>query len=291
MSKVVNDEYPKTDHQLSDEELKTKFLQHEVNTGSAVNFQKIDTPTEVISLPSRGYFYPEGHPLSSGTIEMKYMTAKEEDILASQNLIKQGVVIDKLLQSLIVTRINYNDLLTIDKNAVFIAARILAYGKDYEVEITCPSCGEKSTKVIDLQNFEEKEIDWSLFTKGQTTHNYTLPVSKKEVTLKFLTHGDERKIEEAVKANKKINKLTGVDPELSTRLKHLIVAVEGESDQKTINQFVDSMLSRDSLELRKHLKEVTPDIDTTFRYECPSCGYEQESMTLPIGVGFFWPGV
>ena len=291
MSKVVNDDYPQSNRPLSDEDIKAKFLQDAVDTGAAVNFQKLDVPTEVIPLPSKGYFYPEGHPLSSGTIEMKYMTAKEEDILASQSLIKQGIVLDKLLQSLIVTKINYNDLLTVDKNAVFIAARILAYGKDYEVEITCPSCGEKSTQVVDLQNFEDKESNWDLFTKGQTTHNFTLPISKKEITLKFLTHGDEKKIEEAIKATKKLSRMTGVDPELSTRLKHMIVAVEGETDRALVNKFVDSMLSRDSLELRKYLKEITPDIDTTFTYECPSCGYEQEKMALPIGVGFFWPGV
>ena len=194
MSKVVNDDYPNS-VRLTDEEIKAKFLAESTNTGTMETFQKLDVPTEIIDLPSRGYFYPEGHPLSSGKIEMKYMTAKEEDILASQNLIKQGVVIDKLLQSLIVTKINYNDLLTVDKNAIFIAARILGYGKDYEVEIACPSCGEKSKHVIDLQEFDEKEIDWTKFTKGECTHKFVLPISKKELTLKFLTHGDEKKIE------------------------------------------------------------------------------------------------
>ena len=291
MSKVVNDDYPTTKGQLSDEEIKAKFLNDSFNTGAVESFTKSDTPTEIIELPSRGYFYPEGHPLSSGKIEMKYMTAKEEDILSSQNLIKQGVVLDKLLQSLIVTKINYNDLLTVDKNAIFIAARILAYGKDYEVEITCPNCGEKSTQVIDLQEFEDKEIDWDKFTPGQTTHKFTLPISKKELTLKFLTHGDEKKIEEATKQAKKLSKLTGVDPELTTRLKHVIVAVDGQEDKGLINKAVDSMLSRDSLELRRYLKEITPDIDTTFTFTCPSCEYEQEKMAMPIGVGFFWPGV
>ena len=222
---------------------------------------------------------------------MKYMTAREEDILSSQNLIKQGVVIDKLLQSLIVTKINYNDLLTVDKNAVFIAARILAYGKDYEVEVACPSCGEKSKQVIDLGDFEDKTISWEGFEKGQTTHTFVLPIGKNKLTLKFLTHGDEKKIEEAVKGYKKLSKLSGVDPELSTRLKHIIVAVDGNEDKGIINKFVDSMLSRDSLALRKYLKEVTPDIDTTFAFECPHCQVEQEKMAMPIGVGFFWPGV
>jgi len=290
MTKVVSDEYP--GKMLSDEEIKAKFVAESINTGTLeITSSPSIVPTEVIALPSRGYFYPEGHILSKGIIEMKYMTAKEEDILSSANLIKQGVVIDKLLQSLIVTKINYNDLLTVDKNAIFIAARILAYGKDYEVEITCPSCMEKSTHVIDLGDFEDKLINWEGFEKGQTTHNFTLPIGKNKLTLKFLTHGDEKKIEEAVKGYKKLSKISGIDPELSTRLKHIIVSVDGSDDSGIINKFVDNMLSRDSLELRRYLKEVTPDIDTTFTFECPHCQFEQEKMALPIGVGFFWPGV
>ena len=289
MSKVVNDNYP--GRPLTDDEIKEKFLAESINTGAVDTFTKLDVPTEIIDLPSRGYFYPEGHPLSSGKIEMKYMTAKEEDILSSQSLIKQGVVIDKLLQSLIVTKINYNELLTIDKNAVFIAARVLGYGKDYETEIECPSCGVKSKHVIDLQEFEEKDIDWSKFTKGETTHKFVTPVGKKELTLKFLTHGDEKRIEDDAKATKKLNKMSGVDSDLTTRLKHIIVAIDGNTERGLINKSVDSMLSRDSLALRQYLKEVTPDIDTTFTFSCPNCDYEQEKMTLPIGVGFFWPGV
>ena len=297
MSTVVNDDYPSrkpTNEKLTDAQLKELVLANHVNTGSPselTNGKTSNIPSEVISLPSRGYFYPEGHPLSSGQIEMKYMTAKEEDILASQNLIKQGVVIDKLLQSLIVTKINYNDLLTVDKNAIFIAARILAYGADYDVEIECPSCGEKTKHTIDLQQFEEKQVNWDLFEKGSPYHKFTLPASKQELTLKMLTHGDEKNIEEQSKLNKKRSKVSGIDRDLTTRLKQVIVEVDGETDKKYIDSFVDSMLSRDSLALRKHLKEVTPDIDTTFFFECPACAYEMDSMQLPIGVGFFWPGL
>jgi predicted RNA-binding Zn-ribbon protein involved in translation (DUF1610 family) len=294
MSKVVNEDYPNK-NPLSDEELKQMVMADHVNSSSdnvsLTKGESTNVPTEVIALPSKGMFYPEGHPLKSGKIEMKYMTAKEEDILASQNLIKQGVVIDKLLQSLIVTKINYNDLLTVDKNAIFIAARILAYGEDYEVEITCPDCGEKSKHVIDLQQFQEKEIDWSTFAEGDTTHKFKLPASKSELTLKMLTHGDEKKIEELAKANKKKSKASGIDRDLTTRLKQVIVALDGNDERAYINQYVDRMLSRDSLALRKHLKEVTPDIDTTIYFECPHCGHEDSSMQLPIDVGFFWPGV
>lgn len=270
---------------VTDDAIKAKLL------AEAQTQQSNNTPSEIIPLPSKGYFYPEGHPLSGGTIEMRYMTAKEEDILASQTLIKQGVVIDKLLQSLIITKVNYNDILTIDKNAIFIAARILAYGPDYEVEITCPSCGEKTKQHVDLQSFEEKVVDWSQFTKGVTTHEFILPTAKNKLTLKFLTHGDEKLIEEAVKASKKLTKITGVDAELTTRLKHIITAVDGDTNKINIDAFVNSMLSRDSLALRAHLKQITPDIDTTFSFTCPHCDYQQETMALPINVGFFWPSL
>lgn len=292
MTKVVNDNYPTNNRPLSDDELKAKFLEGSADTGAVQTFQKLDVPTEVIDLPSRGYFYPEGHPLASGKIEMKYMTAKEEDILASQNLIKQGIVIDKLLQSLIVTKCNYNDILTVDKNAIFIAARMLSYGKDYEVELACPACGEKHQKVIDISEFEEKEVKWETFTKGQNTFEFTLPAAEKnKLTLKLLTHGDEKKVEDDIKASKKLSKITGVDAELTTRLKHAIVAVDGNTDRIQISKFVDSMLAVNSLALRKFLKEVTPDIKTVFDYTCPHCSHEQEGAQLPIGVGFFWPGV
>lgn len=273
--------------EVSDEQLKAMI------TG---NYQTVakesapDVPTEVIELPSKGMFYPEGHPLASGRIEMKYMTAKEEDILTSQNLIKQGVVIDKLLQALIVDKFNYNDLLVIDKNALFIAARVLGYGKDYEVEVACPACGEKSRHTVDLTSFESKDVDFSTFTKGQNAFNFTLPASKKVLTLKFLTHGDEKRIEEEMKGLKKMSSLTKVDPELTTRLKHIITAVDGNPDAVTTT-FVNSLLAVDSLALRKFLKEITPDIDTTFNYTCPHCGHENERIPLPIDVSFFWPGV
>jgi hypothetical protein len=290
MSKVVNDNYVPS-QKLSDDELKAKFLNDAAMPSIASQAAVSNVPTEIIQLPSKGYFYPEDHPLANGTIEMKYMTAKEEDILSSQSLIKQGVVIDKLLQSLIVTKVKYDEILTMDKNAIFLAARVLAYGKDYEVEITCPSCGVKSTHNIDLQQFDAKQVDWSRFTKGETTHKFTLPIGKQELTLKFLTHGDERMIEEHLKNAKKLSKITGVETDLTTRLKHVIVAVDGDDNKVNIGKFVDNMLSRDSLALRNYLKETTPDIDTTFIFTCPSCGHEQDNMSLPIGVNFFWPGV
>ena len=112
-------------------------------------------PTEIVDLPSEGWFYPKDHPLASGQIEMRYMSARDEDILTSANLIKKGVVLDKLLRGLIVTPCNYDDILTGDKNAIMIAARILGYGKDYEVGFKCPACGEKNELIIDFRQKDQ----------------------------------------------------------------------------------------------------------------------------------------
>ena len=219
------------------------------------------------------------------------MTAKEEDILSSQTLIKQGVVIDKLLQSLIVTKVKYDDLLLVDKNAIFIASRVLAYGNDYPVEVSCPACDTKQSDHVDLSGFEEKTIDWSQFEKGKTTFDFTLPVTKKVLTLKFLTHGDDKQITENLKAAKKVSKMTGIDPELTTRLRQMIVAINGDEDKAEIHKLSQNMLSRDSLALREYLKSITPDIDTVFHFECGNCGHEIPKMAMPITVQFFWPGV
>ena len=288
-NKVVNDSYPKQERAVvTDEEIKSQFAQDFV---TAVDTSKYDGPTEIIELPSKGYFYPEGHPLAEGKIEIKYMTAKEEDILSSASLIKQGVVIDKLLQSLIITKVKYDDILLMDKNAIFIAARVLAYGNTYSAEITCPACESKQTDFIDLSGFEEKTLDWDKFTKGKTTFDFVLPITKKTLTLKFLTHGDDKTISENLKAAKKLSKLTGVDPELTTRLRQMIVAIDGNTDPAEIFKFSQNMLSRDSLALREYLKTITPEIDTTFHYECDSCGHTNHKMAVPITVSFFWPGV
>ena len=151
---TVNDNYPKKDVEMSDEQIKQLALQNYKQQ----EIKKTNFPTEVIDLPSKGVLYPEGHPLASGKIEMKYMTAREEDILTSQNLIRQGIVLDKLFQSMIVTPINYNDIIVGDKNAIMVAARVLGYGKDYSVTVTCPECANKNQIHINLAELPEQSL-------------------------------------------------------------------------------------------------------------------------------------
>jgi len=241
-------------------------------------------PTEMIELPSKGLLYPKDNPLSSGTIEMKYMTAKEEDILTNQNYLRQGVVFDKLLRSLIVSKVNYDDLTIGDKNAVLIAARILGYGKDYEIKYPHPVTGEDEHITIDLTAIKNKEVDYS---KLNYTNEFTfvLPMSKNEITFKVLTHRDEREIEEELKGLKKIN----VSGEITTRLKQSILAINGNREKKAVRDFVDNyLLAADARALRDYMRKSTPDLDLSFTF-VGSDGYTQEGVDLPLGVSFFYP--
>ena len=238
-------------------------------------------PTEVVDLPSKGYFYIDGHPLSSGKVEVKYMTAKEEDILTSQNLIQQGTVIDVLLQALIVDKtINIKDLLVGDKNAIMIAARILGYGKEYDFEYD----GEEHQ--IDLTKLEPINIDFSKNIKGQNEFSLELPTTKRTVTFKLLNGHDEAKIDAEVKAKKKISK--DRSSELTTRLNAMLLSVDGETDRTYITNFVENeFLSRDSLVFRNYLTSITPDMDMTTTI-VNSNGKETE-VAIPVTVRFFWP--
>ena len=241
---------------------------------------EVKFPTEVVDLPSKGLLYPEGSPLSSGKIEIKYMTAREEDILTSANLIKQGVVVQKLLESLIIDKsIKVDDLLIGDKNAVLIAARILAYGKEYEVEIF----GRKVE--VDLTQLKDNKLDESIVTKGVNEFEFELPATKRKLTFKMLVSGDEKTIDDEVKGYEKIH---GIGYELTTRLKHQIISVDGDTKRASINSFVDNeFLSRDSMAFRTHVASIMPDVDMTSSYTDEE-GNEKE-FTVPMTVTFLWP--
>ena len=272
---------------LSDASLKEQLIKEHQSTAP----KKLNFPTEIVPLPSKGLLYSEEHPLANGSIEMKYMTAREEDILTSQNLIKQGVVLDKLFESLIVTPINYNDLYVGDKNAIMVAARILGYGKEYVVEIDDPfSPGTRQKVTIDLTQIEHKEVDYSLFERRTNEFDFELPQSKRVVTFRLMTHGLDQGIRAEIKGmTKQINR-SGIDRELTTRLKNVIVAVEGEYGRANINNFVDNELfAIDSRALRGYMKEISPDLDMTFTFISDTTG-EAKEIDIPMDVSFFWPG-
>jgi hypothetical protein len=242
--------------------------------------QQHQFPTEEVTLPSKGLLYPESSPLSKGVITMKYMTAREEDILTNQNLISNGTVLDKLLQSLIVTSCNYDDLLLGDKNAILIASRILGYGKDYKFDYN----GESIE--VDLTNIEDKPFDEKLIKRGNNNFDFHLPTSKVDITFKLLTHGDEKSITREAKGLKKINK--NASKELSTRMKYIITSVNGDLEKGTIREFVDNqLLARDARALRNYIVEIQPDVDLHFDYEDKNGDFIK--VPIPVNLNFFWP--
>jgi len=283
----ISEEYP--GKELSTDELKDKLLAETKVT----KITESKFPTEIIDLPSQGRLYPEGHPLTSGKVEMKYMTAKEEDILTSQNLIQKGVVIDMLLRSLIVSNgegavVNYDDLVIGDKNAIMVAARVLGYGAEYPVEVSCPKCQKKIKETVDLAALDNKDVELS---DSGNDYEFVLPLSKKTISFKILTHSDEKKIETESKRMKKKTKTTQISYDLTSRLKTIITSVDGEDTKLAIDNFVENeFVSRDSLAFRKHLDTISPDVDMTIFFECDSCQHEGD-IAIPMTVDFFWPRV
>jgi hypothetical protein len=234
-------------------------------------------PTEIVELPSQGLIYPADHPLHSGKIEMKYMTAKEEDILTNQNYIQKGIVLDKLLEALIMNKFSLKDMITGDKNALIVASRILGYGKDY----TFTYGGKEYT--VDLTTLDSKLFDTSLITP-RGTFKFTLPVSKTEIEFKLLTAKDEELIDQEIQGLKKLNK--ELSSEITTRLKYQLTTVDGSQDKNVIKEFVEfNLLAADSRALRLYIKEVAPDVNLSFTTE------GGEEVAIPINLTFFWPDI
>ena len=242
---------------------------------------EFEFPTEIVELPSQGKLYSKESPLSTGKVSLRYMTAADEDTLTNQSYIEKGIVVDKLLQSLIVDKsINYGDLLVGDKNALLIAARILGYGSKYEFEYR----GHK--EVVELAELPQKPLHPDFVKATSNDFTFTCPVSGVVLEFKLLTHADEQAIEQELRGLRKIRKDNV--PELSTRLKYMIVSVNGTTDRKAVRDFVDQkFLARDSRAFRKYVAEIQPDVDMKFY---PEDGPE-EGVEIPIGVTFLWPDI
>tara|TARA_Y100000361_G_scaffold112725_1_gene103011 strand:+ start:538 stop:1293 length:756 start_codon:yes stop_codon:yes gene_type:complete len=241
-------------------------------------------PTEVVDLPSKGLLYSKDSPLSSGKIEIKYMTAREEDILTSQNLIKKGLVIDKLLEALIVSEgVHIDDLITGDKNAIMVAARILAYGAEYTVELTNQYTDEKFNHTFNLTDCPFKETPSDVdYSSGRLS--VELPVSKANIEFKLLTGKEEKAISREIQARKKVG---ASSPEVTTRLKHTIISVNGDDSRQRINEFVDNeLLSKDSLYLRTKIQEYAPDIELSHEVDMEG---QMVKVDIPLTIEFFWP--
>ena len=248
-------------------------------------------PTEFVELPSQGRYYPEGHALHGrDTIEIKQMTAKEEDLLTSRALLKKGVAIDRLIQSVIVNKqINTDTLLAGDRNAILIATRVSGYGSDYETKIACPGCTAQQDYNFNLQDahvYDGQSLDGGIATsQGDGTFLTTLPRTKIEVTFRLLNGADERQLVTQIENARKRRQ---DESPVTRQLRQFIVAVNGDTTQEAINYLVDNVPSIDARHLRTAYKLATPNIDLTQTFECNECDYEQD-MEVPLTADFFWP--
>lgn len=242
--------------------------------------EEFKLPTENVELPSKGLLYPEENPLASGMVEIKYMTAKEEDILTNQSFITKGVVLDKLLEALIVNKeIKLDDLILGDKNAILIASRILGYGKDYEFMYA------NETQTVDLSQLDNKELNEKLFENGNQ-FDFQFPHSKINITFQLMTGHIEKKIDSEIKGLKRINKNSS--PAATTRLKHIITSIDGDTTGKTIRDFVDSyLLARDARALREYVANISPDVKLIWDMETDDG--EMVEVDVPLSVNFFFP--
>ncbi len=244
-----------------------------------------DFPTEVLDLPSKGLIYPKDSPLASGRITIKYMTAKEEDILSSANLIKKGIVLDKLFESVVVDSVNINDISIGDKNSIILATRLLGYGPEYNVSFYSKKKNTTLEANIDLSKVNVKDIDYSSFN-NKNEFEFVTPIGKNKITFRLLTHGDEKLIDRDIQALEKLNKDTSF--EITTRLRYMIKAIDGNADLGFITKFVNnSFLAKDSKAFRDYVKKVSPDMDMVFEFTHEDG--ELEVVPIPMGVTFFWP--
>jgi len=248
------------------------------------------TPTEFVELPSGGTFYPEGHPLhNEGTVEIKYMTAKDEDILTSPSLLKKGLAVDRLVKNILVDKnIDPGSLLVGDKNAILIAARITGYGESYAASVTCPVCAMTGIHEFDLSQMRTYVPDFDelgVSPTGNGEYSLQLPKCGVEVTFRALTGRDEKNLLMIGERKKKQNL---PETTLTDQFRATIAAVNGNREQNYINQFIDVMPAMDSRLLRSTYAKTIPNVNMGQTYTCESCGSEEE-VTMPFTAEFFWP--
>jgi hypothetical protein len=258
---------------------------------SALNFV---VPTEIVDLPSKGLYYTEGHPLhGKDTIEIRFMTAKDEDTLTNISLLKKGVALEKVLQDIIIDKsIRSEQLLVGDKNAIIVAARKSAYGSDYQTKITCPSCGKVQEYEFDLNSLDiknplsDEELDQLNIVKTDNcTFMFNLPILKVPVELRLMTGRDENFIAQRTREAQQLKKdLDSLTLQLSVMMK----SINGKEDRQIINEASALLPAKDSRTIREVYKTISPNVDLSHDFECKSCSYETR-LEVPFTSDFFWP--
>jgi len=248
-------------------------------------------PTEFVELPSQGRYYPEGHPLHGlESVEIRQMTAKEEDILTSRTLLKKGLALDRAIESIIVDkRVKPNSIIVGDKNAIIVAMRVSGYGNEYETKVNCPACAKSQNYIFDLNEanvYAGDDLESLNIVDNQNgTFDVQLPRTGVNVTFRLLTGSDEKMLMTALQNERKKK---GTEKTVTRQLANIIVAVNGDTSAGAINYLVSNIPSMDSRHLRLSYRLAAPDVDLTQHFECEDCGHEQD-MEVPLTADFFWP--
>jgi len=248
----------------------------------------LDIPSESIPLPSNGVIYPTASSLhGKSSIEIRAMTAREEDILTSRALIKKGTVITHLIESCLTDKsVKAQSLLVGDRNAIMVALRVTGYGTEYQSEVECPSCGSKSKYEFDLSELPIQRLELQPIMVGENAFSFTLPYTKKEVVFRFLTGADEEEIAKLQEKYRKMGRMT--DNLVTMKLERSILKIGNVDDRNKISHFIRNMPARDSRALRKYIDTNEPGILMKSWFDCSNCG-EGTEINMPLGPSFFWP--
>ena len=247
-------------------------------------------PPDSVILPSAGRFYDETSTLHGKTeIEIKQLTAREEDILSSPELIKKGVVFDKLLESVIIDKtINPRDLLLGDRNAILLKSRINAYGADYSVNMQCSNCGKVTQHDFDLTkcNFEFEHPDIEGLEAIPGGYSLKLPKTGVTVNLKLLTVSDSMFLAEQERLKKK----NGLESSpVIDFLQRVVVSADGHTGD-LLNRFLQVLPAYDTRKIRTTYSKIIPDVQTKQTVQCSSCSWESEKEVW-FELNFFWPDI
>lgn len=252
--------------------------------------QDFVVPTDIVPLPSEGKVYPPGHPFSGARgVEIRSMTAREEDILTSRALLRSNKAVSMLLKACIVDKtVDVDKLLNGDRNAILIGIRITGYGPEYNTAITCPECKEEVKRAIDLRELPIKNfpVDAQPTAPGKNEFEFVLPKLGKKVVFRLMTGEDDRELLAYAEASRK----QGIAEELiTTRHKLMIQSIGSETDKGKLAQIIRSMPASDSRAFRKHVEYITPGVELTVPFVCGACGQETKEVEVPLGSEFFWP--
>jgi hypothetical protein len=253
------------------------------NVAAQMQQEEFIVPMDVVELPSQGKLYPNGQT----TVKVKYLTAEDENILMSPELIRTGKVLDALLDNCVIADgLTTKEMLIGDRNKVLIDLRINGYGHEYEVEMTDPETNLSFTAVVDLRKLKPKPLEITPDSMGEFT--VTLPKFNVPIKFRFLNGDDEDFLtKKAQVAQKKNKKGFAVSNTLTERYLRQIMEVKGNRDKFYIQKFIGAMPISDSLFLREYISEIEPGIDLNYEFEAPSgATFEAD---VPLTVKLFWP--